>query len=357
MSRLSLEDEFTDEVFTRGRAAWWNSFNVPGVNVVSDERIDVRTAFDRYLPWEINKTRLIDGETFNESPYFGLRRSDTGRILGVGSDTYTVVQNAEQRDLLAYALDGADYGVASIGALRHGATTFVSVDFGEELATARSESGQSIETYLALVNSNDGGGSLKPYATGIRPECLNTIDAGWLAGTSFGALRHTTNIHDRLPQLQAAIRQYLGLAPKVARAIDRLTSVTVSSEAYRRALEVCTPIPSAKVKDGKVVNAREITLAEKRRDEILDLAFNDDRVGFAGTLWGAFQTFSTYDQQVKGFRRVKDSGVSQRGQVILDRHFSGLQTSNDVKRFSLVSRALDLDLGVRATTGGLILAN
>ena len=42
MSRLSLEDEFTDEVYTRGRAAWWNSFNVPGVNVVSDERIDVR---------------------------------------------------------------------------------------------------------------------------------------------------------------------------------------------------------------------------------------------------------------------------------------------------------------------------
>ena len=49
--------------------------------------------------------------------------------------------------------------------------------------------------------------------------------------------------------------------------------------------------------------------------------------------------------------------MSQRGQVILDRHFSGLQTSNDVKRFSLVSRALDLDLGVQATTGGLILAN
>ena len=125
------------------------------------------------------------------------------------------MQNAEQRDLLAEALDGADYGVASIGALRHGATTFVSVDFGEELATARSESGQSIETYLALVNSNDGGGSLKPYATGIRPECLNTIDAGWLAGTSFGALRHDE--HPRpAPQLQAAIRQYLGSPPKVA---------------------------------------------------------------------------------------------------------------------------------------------
>ena len=36
MSRLSLEDEFTDEVFTRGRAAWWNSFNVPGVNFLSN---------------------------------------------------------------------------------------------------------------------------------------------------------------------------------------------------------------------------------------------------------------------------------------------------------------------------------
>jgi len=72
--------------------------------VASDERIDVRTAFDRYLPWEINKTRLIDGETFNESPYFGLRRSDTGRILGVGSDTYTV----DNADPDGYADEHAD---------------------------------------------------------------------------------------------------------------------------------------------------------------------------------------------------------------------------------------------------------
>jgi phage/plasmid-like protein (TIGR03299 family) len=347
MSRIPVSQEFTDNVFTRDRRAWWSSFNVPGVNICTNERLTVAEAFDAHLPWEIQKVSLIDGENFNESGYFGLKRDDTGVILGVGTDRYTVVSNRDQADLLTAALDGTDYAVASIGALLRGAVTFVSVDFPD--VPGINAAGQQIETFLSVVNANDGSGSLKVVATGIRPECLNTIDAGWLAGVRFAALKHTTNISDRLVDVRRDLRQYLGLAEQAEATIEKLINTPITAFDYRRALERLTPIPDPKVKEGKVVNAREITLAEKRRDQIIDLAYDDERVGFAGTLWGAFQTFSTFDQHYRGFRRTERSGVTERGQVTLDRHLSGVQTVSDADRLSALVKVLDLGSTVKVT--------
>jgi phage/plasmid-like protein (TIGR03299 family) len=333
MSRLDRQEEFTDTVFTRDRRAWWSGMDVPGVNVTSDERLTVTAAFREYLPWEVRKVDLIDPESFEPTGVYGLKRVDTAKILGTASDRFVVVQNHEVEALLRSSLDGIDYAVASIGALQHGGTTFVSVDFDD--APTITAGDQQVFPYLAVVNSHDGSGSLRVYATGIRPECYNTIDLGWLGGHKFGALRHTTNIHSRIPAVKADIREFLALPAKAERVVRRLIDTRLDPLAYRRALEAATPIPEPKVKDGKVENQKAVTLAEKRRDTVLDLAYNDDRVGYEGTLWGAFQTLSTYDQHEGRFRRT--NGVTERAQVNLGRLLSGEQASRDADRLRLLT--------------------
>lgn len=332
MSQLDRTEEFTDTVFTRDRRAWWSGMDVPGVNITSDERLTVTAAFREYLPWEVRKVDLIDPDTFDPTGVYGLKRVDTGKILGTATDRFVVVQNHEVEALLRGALDGIDYAVASIGALQHGGTTFVSVDFDDAPTVTAGD--QEVYPYLAVVNGHDGSGSLKVYATGIRPECFNTIDLGWLSGHRFGALRHTTNIHSRIPEVKADIRDFLALPAKAERVVRRLIDTRLDPQAYRRALEAATPIPEPKVKDGKVENQKAVTLAEKRRDTVLDLAYNDDRVGYTGTLWGAFQTLSTYDQHEARFRRT--NGITDRAQVTLGRLLSGEQASRDADRLRLL---------------------
>lgn len=349
MSRLDRTEEFTDRVFTRDRRAWWSGMDVPGVNITSDERLTVTAAFREYLPWEVRKVDLIDPETFDTTGVYGLKRSDTGRILGSVSDRFTVVQNHEVEALLRDAVDGIDYAVASIGALQYGATAFVSIDFDD--APTVNVAGQEVFPYLAVVNGHDGTGALRVYATGIRPECYNTIDFGWLSGHRFGSLRHTTNIRSRIPEVKADIRQYLDLPAKAERVVRRLIDTRLDPQAYRRALEAATPIPEPKVKDGRTLNAKSITMAERRRGEILDLAYNDERVGYEGTLWGAFQTLSTYEQHLGKFRRV--GGVSDRRQVTLGRLFSGQQASRDAEKIRLLTTVGGFT-GVGVSKGGTL---
>lgn len=352
MSRFDRNDEFTDKVFTRDRRAWWSGMDVPGVNVCTDERLTVTPAYEQFLPWDVRKVNLYDPESFEGTDYYGLKRSDTGRILGVGTSVYTVVQNSEVRDLLAEALTGIGYSVASIGALAHGKTTFVSLDFDD--APDINAAGQRLFPYLAVVNSNDGSGSLRVYGTAIRPECYNTIDAGWLAGQKFAALRHTASISDRLHDVKADVRKFLDLPEQVERRVVRLIDTKIDATAYRRALEFATPIPDPKVKDGKVVNQRAITIAENYRDKVIDLAYNDERVGYDGTLWGLYQTFSTFDQWERRFRRTASSGATEIQHATLDRLFTGEQAVKDAGRLAQAIAGAKVD-DVKITNGQLVL--
>lgn len=351
MSVLDRKDEFTDKVFTRDRRSWWSGMAVPGVNVCTDKRYTVKEAFDLYLPWQVRKVELIDPETINPVGIYLHKRSDTGVALGSSTERFTVVQNDAVEELLTSALWGADYAVASIGALKHGAVTFCSVDFDDmpDINVA----GQKILPFLSLVNSHDGHGSLRVYGTGIRPECLNTINLGWLAGTRLGRLSHTTNVMQRVPELRDAIQTYLDLVPRAETVVARLINAKLSAADLSRAIELMTPIPDARVKDGKVKNAAAITRAEVRRDEIRALALSDDRVGYTGTAWGLFQAFSTYAQHEKGFRRTATSAVESRQGASLVEHFTGKQEATDTKLMARVLRFADVT-GVAVTSAGLV---
>ncbi len=351
MSALDRNEEFSDPVFTRDRRSWWAGMDVPGVNVCTAERLTVKEAFDAYLPWEVRKVELIDPEGITPAGIYVHKRSDTGAALGSSTDRFTVIQNSDVEELLTGALWGADYAVASIGALKHGAITFCSVDFDDmpDINVA----GQKILPFLSLVNPHDGHGSLRAYGTGIRPECLNTINLGWLAGTRLGRLSHTTNVMSRIPELQRTIQAYLDLVPKAETVVGRLINAKLGAADLSRAIDMMTPIPEARMKDGKVKNAAAITRAEARRDEIRTLALSDDRVGYTGTAWGLFQAFSTYEQHEKGFRRTATSGVESRQGATLVEHFTGKQETNDSKLMARVLRFADVT-GVKVTAAGLV---
>lgn len=355
MSALDRKDEFTDEVFTRDRRAWWAEMpGIPGVNTCTDERLTVREAFKKYLPWDVRKVQLYDPETFAPSSVYVHKRSDrpdSAEPVGMSTERCILVQNADHGELLHQALDGSDYAVASIGALKHGALTFCSVDFTE--APDIEAGGQRILPFVALLNSFDAHGALRAYATGIRPECMNTIDIGWLTGVQLGKLSHTTKIMEKVPQLQDEIRRYLDLIPMAERTIARLIDTDVNDATLTRALDNVVRIPNPTYKDGKVKNAAAITRAEAKREAIRALALDDPRVGFDGTAWGLFQAFSTWDQQERSFRRTARSGITSRAHSALTAHFSGKQRSQDTIVMKGLLRSLEGSQPVKVTKAGL----
>jgi len=352
MSRIDRTEEFTEPVFTRSRRTWWANMagNVPGVNVCTEERLTVTEATRRFLDWDVNKVNLYDPETFEATEMWAHKRSDTNKILGFSTDRFVVVQNSAVDELFTEALTGINYAVASAGALKHGAVTFLSVDFDD--TPSISAGGQTIEPYLSVVNAHDGHGSLKVYASGIRPECLNTIDIGWLAGVKLGRLAHTTNVMKKVPALRDEIAKYVEILPRAEQNVRRMIDTRLDRVQVRSSIEAATPIPDPVFKDGKVKNAAAITRAEARRETMMGL-LTDDRVGFEGTAWGVFQALSTYAQQEKGFRRMPKSGVDSRGASTLVKHFTGEQAVDDSKLAGFALAFADRPL-VRVDRAGLV---
>lgn len=373
MSADDDQEEFTDVVFTRDRAAWWSALQVSGVNVCTDGRMTVPEAFDKFLPWSVRKVQLGDTEGAPErdlvdphgvvpvraiavedirpAPLFLHKRSDNDDVVGYSTNRCVIFQNDELRDMLAAALDGVGYAVASIGALRRGGLTFVSVDF-DDLPDINI-GGQTIMPYLCAVNPHDGRGALRLYGSGIRPECLNTISLGWLAGHRLGKLAHTTNMAAKVPQLQAEIRRYLALVPVAEKMVGRLINARLTPADLSLAIEAMTPIPEPKVKNGRTTNQATITRARERRDKITVLAMTDDRVGFTGTAWGLFQAFQTFEQWERGFRRTATSAVESRQGATLGDHFMGKQETTDSKIMRAVIRYANVT-GVKVGPSGLV---
>lgn len=338
MSEYLRTDEFSEPVLTN-TAAWWAKMDVPGMNVVRDDVCDIVPAFDEFLPWTVRKVNLYDPETFEPSDVFVNKRSDTGKVLSPGlSDIYTNIQPHDVRDLMAAGLADVDYCVSSLGGLLHGRVMFASVQVGDLIGEINVE-GQKLQPYLAVVNTYDGSSALKVVNTVIRPECLNTIDAGFRSGQGIGQLRHTTNVMDRVDDLKNAIRSYLSVMDDFQREVARMIQTDVSARQAEAVFDAFAPIPEPKVKNGVVSNKAAITRAENYRQALDETYTFDNRVGFVGTEWGLFQTITTIGQNETTLRKTAGgpATVDERKMVKL---FTGKTGTEDAAIATRIEKVL-----------------
>lgn len=205
----------TDGMFTVRQAAWHD------LGVVFEDYPNREEAQQIAHPWEplreplFRKSLILNEETGEHEEtitelagWYGNQRSDNGALLGVVTDKYVTVTNAELWDI-AEALEqsGADVMYETGGSLRGGAQVWVLVRLAEPLSIKGDPRGETIP-YFALQNSHDGSGSFRGQATMTRIVCMNTSHVADMdaraRGTEF-TFRHTKNVGDRILQAREAL--------------------------------------------------------------------------------------------------------------------------------------------------------
>ena len=127
-----------------------------------------------------------------------LRRSDTGRILGVMGKDYTPVQNTELAEFCYELADlQADVTVESAGSLRQGRRVWFLLR-SSSLFVGGNENDE-VKPYVFIYNSNDGSSALELMPTSIRVVCANTAKAA-RQHSEKNSFRHTPSILDRVKQ-------------------------------------------------------------------------------------------------------------------------------------------------------------
>lgn len=252
-------------------------------------------------------------------------------------------------------------GIESFGELKWGRRLFASFSIPEHVENP--DSGLQFRPILTVVTSYDRTLATKYVRTFGIPVCDNTLN--WeltKAGEKDGqfTLKHSKNSAGRLGDAKIA----LGLLSEQTEDMQRFTSelmrVEVPEDIFQKWLEVMVPMPPIKESTSmalstqgeqveiKKVSAHAQTIAIKKREALMDMWENDERVTGPesdGRPWknrklGLFQLWNTYNQREASFKGAKAFGGDKdaaRAQMNMDKTINGTFATEDAKAF----KALD----------------
>lgn len=160
------------------------------------------------LDWEAEKHLLSDLlPNIGAEDYSVVTRGDTGRILGIHSDRYGLVQHGVLGDYAEAIMETRqDAFPVSAVELWNGKVIFLVLEFGDEVKVVRKD-GDSKDTmtrYMGLYTSHDGSHPVAVKFMSTLWVCQNTFTP-WNAHTGF-TVKHTSNASDIAKDATDALR-------------------------------------------------------------------------------------------------------------------------------------------------------
>jgi phage/plasmid-like protein (TIGR03299 family) len=157
--------------------------------------------------YKLRGTEVTETRVYESNPgYKHIVRSDTGKILSVNTDGYTLITHEEMGEIVEAVLGITNVKYETAGCLDGGKAVWVLVSLDEPIELP----GDSSVTYpfMAITNRHDGKGSCSLRATAIRIVCMNTLRAAELEGERTGAtfsFRHSRKWRERIDEAKQAI--------------------------------------------------------------------------------------------------------------------------------------------------------
>jgi phage/plasmid-like protein (TIGR03299 family) len=198
------------------------------------------------LDWTVSRIDLRTADTLDPVPDFSaIRRSDTGRVLGVVGPDYEPFQNAGMFQVLTdlaqvgRADGGLPFTIETAGAFTGGKVVWVLAHLPDlSIRLGDDES----KTYLLVSNGHTGNRTLIIAPTTIRVVCQNTLrmaesqarsnrSTPGLAGGF--TLKHTPGIHAAVEDAKAAFASVIRDHAVTSAAWRRLADVPLTSALER----------------------------------------------------------------------------------------------------------------------------
>ncbi len=224
-----------------------------------------------------------------------IMRSDTGAVLGVFKQGYSVHQYEEW--LLRNVSDLLDDGlsIGSAGLLRGGAVAWVSVELPDNIETPE---GVAFRPNLVAYTSHDGTLASGYKRTITVVVCDNTLASALGGAGEVFRVKHSRYSAMRLQDARDALGIVHTMADDFAQQVEALCATTVTDKQWSQFLDSLVPIPED---EG---SAR--TRAENKRGQLNNLWRNDPRVSpWQGSAFGVLQAVNTYEHHLAQVRRVE----------------------------------------------------
>ena len=126
-------------------------------------------------------------------------RDSDGTVLGVVSDRYKIVQNAEAFEFTD-SLIGGEVRYETAGSLNGGRKIWLLAKLPETEIV-----GDKTEPYLCFSNTHDGSGAIRVCMTPIRVVCNNTLNLALDTAKRAWSVRHTGDMQSKMYEARACL--------------------------------------------------------------------------------------------------------------------------------------------------------
>jgi phage/plasmid-like protein (TIGR03299 family) len=235
------------------------------------------------LDWTVEQTPVFMDDGTEIENYKANIRSDDKTVLGIVTNRYKIVQNAD-----AFSFTDAIVGETEDGIVRY--ETAGSLNGGKRVwllakMPTKKVLDDDVEPYMVFSNSHDGTGAIKICMTPIRVVCNNTLSLALSTAQRSWSTKHIGNLDEKL----AEARHCLGMANLYMDALDeeadRLANITLDFEQINEILDQMFPV-TENDSDRKKANIQKV------KDNYSVCYFMPDIAKFKGTAWGAVNAMS-----------------------------------------------------------------
>lgn len=190
------------------------------------------------------------------TPLFGVFRDDNHVFLGSGTKRFVPIGNERTKELCEILFQ-MGFRYENAGCFDGGKVTYVSMKWRNAVIA-----GENMDYYVVIVNSFDGTKPFGVFITPVRVWCKNTLNLAIRKAKRFWKLRHTTNAHIRLEEVEEGLKllgNYIGVFEQE---MDRMKLLTCDKDKVKSFVDMLFPFNDE-------MTARVIASQENKRAELL----------------------------------------------------------------------------------------
>lgn len=189
------------------------------------------------LNWNVIQ-RPIMTTAYNPIPGYkaNIRETDN-RILGVVTDRYRVVQNAEAF-AFTDALLGEGVRYETAGSLQGGKKIWLLAKLPDKYIIE----GEQIDPYLVFSSSHDGSGAVKVAMTPVRVVCQNTLNIALSSAKRIWSTVHVGDLAAKMDEAHNTLllaEKYMG---KLGTEFSRLSKIRLSDQKVMEYINLLLPM-------------------------------------------------------------------------------------------------------------------
>lgn len=215
------------------RVAPWHGLGTRVETALSSEEALEKSG----LNWTVKQCPILTNELATIPGYKANIRETDGKVLGVVSDRYKVVQNSEAF-AFTDALLGEGVRYETAGSLQEGRKIWLLAKLPDNYIIE----GEQIEPYLVFSSSHDGTGSIKVAMTPIRVVCQNTLNIALSTAKRIWTTIHVGDMAAKLDEAHNTLllaEKYMG---KLGTEFSRLSKIRLSDNRVNEYIEMLLPM-------------------------------------------------------------------------------------------------------------------